>query len=89
MSIGTALALPCAVELRNLSKKDQIRDLIQKDKQGFILKYRRMEGLRSTRSENRYREWVICLLETSKHLTPQEKRQLEWQSLSRHCSKIE
>ena len=78
MSIGTALALPCAVELRNLPKRDQIRDLIQKDKQGFILKYRRMEGYAQLAQDIEMKMGYL-FMETFKYLTLQEKQQLGWQ----------
>ena len=87
LSIGTALALPCEVELRNLSKKDQIRDLIQKDKQGFILKYRRMKGYAQLAQKIDI-EMEYLFKETSKHLTPQEKRQLEWQQFHGTVQKL-
>ena len=87
MSIGTALALPCAVELRNLSKKDQIRDLIQKDKQGFISKYRRMEGYAQLAKKMDI-EMGYLFMVTSKYLTPQEKRQLEWQAFRGFVQKL-
>ena len=87
MSIGTALALPCEVELRNLPKRDQIRDLIQKDKQGFILKYRRMKGYAQLAKKMDI-EMNYLFMETSKYLTPQEKRQLEWQAFHGFVQKL-
>ena len=87
MSIGTALALPCAVELRNLPKRYQIRDLIQKDKQGFISKYRRMKGYAKLAKKMDI-EMGYLFIETSKYLTPQEKRQLEWQAFRGFVQKL-
>ena len=87
MSIGTALALPCEVELRNLPKRYQIRDLIQKDKQGFILKYRRMKGYAQLAKKIDIEMNYLFQL-TSKYLTPQEKRQLEWQAFRGFVQKL-
>jgi len=80
VSIGIAFALPCGDFYSSLdqSTKYKLRDLIQKDKQSFISKYKGMKGYAQL-AQKIDMGMQYLFQETPKHLSPQEKKKLGWQ----------